>query len=271
MGRDELFHPSFLQRTGRYYHAEIDRLNFESPEALARINGWVSRETKGKIPQILRPADVTPATTLVLLNAIYFKGAWTKSFDARETRPGTFRLADGREKQVPTMARTDEFRFLRGEGFRGVELAYASGRFSMYVLVPDEQISLAKLESQLSMENWARWLRTSEVARHTIRIPRFKLDYETELKEPLSTLGMEVAFGSGADFSEMLPSSPGISKVRHKTFVEVNEEGTEAAASTAVNMARGGRAFSANRPFLCVIRESRTGEMLFLGAVQDPI
>jgi serine protease inhibitor len=269
------FKKEFFETVGEYFDAEMRELT-----DAGEINRWVSKETKEKIKSIIdriRPEDI-----MVLINAIYFKGMWTSKFDSADTRELDFTLLDGSKKKHPLMTQSDEFRYYETEDFQAVSLPYGNKKLSMYVFLPSQQLGLRQFLADLDAENWRTWLRMFRKTEGDITLPRFKLEYERELNDVLKALGMEIAFNpTKADFSGMYEISPDqnvfISKVKQKTYVEVNEEGTEAAAVTSVTMtltsAMGpSEKFTmiVDRPFFCVIYDEESGTPLFMGAVVDP-
>ena len=267
-----VFNPSFLERNREFYEAEIESLNFSDPQALEVINGWVETNTNGKIKQILQRID--PRTLIVLINAIYFKGSWQQEFDKSATRDGIFYLSDGSQKQVPMMYRKGAYPYFRGNNFEAARLPYGDGKVSMYVFLPNRDSDLNGFIEQLNAENWSEWMsqfRERADDDSEMILPRFKLEYEVKLNDTLEDLGMGIAFGGGADFSGMGPQLF-ISEVRHKTIIEVNEEGTEAAAVTAViGVESAPPVFRVDRPFFFVIRDDRTQTILFMGIVLEPM
>ena len=236
--RDGLsFKPEFIQANEVYYEAEVTVLDFSDREAPAIINAWVSQNTQEKIKKIVD--SISPATILFLINAIYFKGEWTDAFDETRTVERPFTLVSGKQKPHLMMSRFGEYFYYEGEGFQAIALPYGSKNVSMYVFLPDKESSLEEFLGNLSPENWKNWVSRFEDAIGLIMLPRFKLEYEKTLNHALMSLGMKVAFDGGkANFSRMCPVPPNvcIGEVKHKTFVEVNEEGTEAAAVTSVTM-----------------------------------
>ena len=263
------FNPEFLDRNRVFFGAEIASLDFSSPQATATINKWVNTNTNGKIEKIVD--RINPQTLLFLINAIYFKGNWQDEFDKSMTRPGTFHLSDGSEKRVQMMRREGEYPYFRGENFEATSLPYGDGRVSMYIFLPNRDSNLNRFLRNLNAENWEGWIAQLQDRRQTMMLPRFKLEYEVKLNDTLEALGMGIAFGGGADFSGMGPSLF-ISEVRHKTFVEVNEEGTEAAAVTAVVGVKSlPPAFRIDRPFFFAIYDAETDTVLFMGTVTEPM
>ena len=263
------FNFDFLERNQIFFGAEIASLDFSAPQAAAIINQWVDRNTNGKIEEIVDRID--PQTLLFLINAIYFKGNWQDEFDPSRTRPGIFYLSDGSEKQVQMMRREGEYPYFRGENFEATSLPYGDGRVSMYIFLPNRDSNLNKFLEDLNEEHWEGWIAQFQNRRHEIMLPRFELEYEVRLNDTLEALGMGIAFGGGADFSGMGPSLF-ISEVRHKTFVEVNEEGTEAAAVTLVVGVKSlPPAFRVDRPFFFAIYDDETETILFMGTITEPM
>jgi serine protease inhibitor len=271
------FAPDFLSRNQDLYRAEIATLDFGDPSAAATINAWVARNTGGKIETIVDQLD--RSAIMVLINAIYFKGSWAKAFDPRRTRQLPFTLPGGRQKQLPMMAQTGKFDYYALPGFQAISLPYGAGRASMYIVLPEQRSSLRAFRRELTHKSWESWLRHFRQSEGTIVLPRFKLAYESTLNDALTSLGMGMAFDRRADFSGMFADgkpSATIDEVKHKTFVEVNEQGTEAAAATSIGMIRmtmsPQRNFSmiVDRPFFCAIRDNQTGTLLFLGTIVDP-
>lgn len=268
------FRAEFVTRCKDSYQAPVENVLFSDPGTLARINGWVGERTAGKIQDLLKPEDLNADTRLVLLNAIYLKASWETRFDPAHTHDAPFHLPDGGERTVPMMGRNGTFRCLETPEFQAVRLPYAGSKLSMYLFLPAKGNSLADLRKRLDPDALQRWLSRFSERKGRVALPRFRLSWEAELGKPLADLGMAVAFTPAADFREMCSGATYISKVRHKTYLDVNEEGTEAAGSTAVVMTRGRDPddfhMRCDRPFLCAIRDDATGVLLFLGAVVDP-
>lgn len=273
--RNMAFLPDFLERNKRFYQAEVTALDFADPKTLLTINGWVKRQTNGKIDRIIDQLD--PMDVMVLVNAVYFKGNWTDKFDPAATREGPFTVADGAVKQHPLMHRTGQYRYLEGDGFQAVCLPYGGSRVSMYVFLPSETSSLDSFHARLTPEAWQEWMAAFSSSEVRLALPKFKLEYDRELTGALTALGMGIAFeGRRADFSGMCPPPAElyIGEVKHKTYVDVNEAGTEAAGVTAVTMRVTAMPriaeLTVNRPFFFAIRDDKTGTLLFMGSVADP-
>jgi serine protease inhibitor len=217
---------------------------------------------------------------MFLINAIYFKGNWAKQFDRRRTRDLPFTLPDGSQKQRPLMAQSGRFDYYAGQQFQAVSLPYGAGRASMYIFLPEQRSSLRAFRRELSHKSWDAWMRHFRQTEGMLALPRFKIQYEATLNDALKALGMAIAFdGRRADFGGMFADgkpNASIDEVKHKTFVEVNEEGTEAAAVTSIGMMRTSmmpqRSFNmvVDRPFFCAIRDNQTGALLFMGSIVDP-
>ncbi|HSE52102.1 MAG TPA: serpin family protein [Gemmatimonadales bacterium] len=267
------FAPAFLEAGKTTFDAEIRAMDFAAPATLTTINQWVSDQTRGKIPTILD--QIEPDNVMFLINAIYFKGAWRLAFDPAKTRSLPFQSADGTSRNVPTMLLDPEpLRHASAEGHEVVELLYGNGAFVMTLVLPAAGRSLTELTEGLDAARWAEW--TGALAEHKLglALPKFKLEYKRELKDDLSALGMRVAFDPDrADFSGMLGGPVAgnlyISKVIQKTFVDVNEEGTTAAAATSVGISVTSAPLTIqfDRPFLFAIRERHSGTILFLGQI----
>lgn len=274
--QDVSFKPDFLQRNQQFYGAEVHNLNFSDANALKTINNWVKENTRGKIEKIID--YISPMDVMFLINAIYFKGDWSQPFDQKLTSQKPFYPASGSQKSVAMMAQSGEFRYFETDRFQAISLPYGESRqLSMDILLPKKSLSLTDFYKDLTAENWQQWVRQFRSRPGSLQIPKFKLEYEIELSKALSALGMGIAFdGSRSDFSGITSLPTEIDEVKHKTFVEVNEKGTEAAAVTSIGI----RATSApidppfklvvDRAFFCAIRDNQSGTVLFMGAIIDP-
>jgi serpin B len=274
------FLDEFLTLTRTQYGAELTEVDFVGAREEARktINAAVAKQTQDKVKNLLKPENLTPATRLVLTNAIYFKAEWDSKFARETTRSRAFRVTPDRNVEVPTMAQTAKFNYLEGDTFQLLEMPYAGKDLSMLVLLPKKADGLAELEKALSQEKLAEWQGKLEPATVVVFLPKFKVSGSFELKEVLTAMGMGRAFDSQqADFSGMTGGRDPlfIQDVIHKTFVDVNEEGTEAAGATAVVIGLGGgppkgATFRADHPFTFWVRDNRSGSVLFVGRVADP-
>lgn len=271
--------PEFQRITAAHYGAAMELLDFADSEAVRRrINAWVKQKTRDKIVDLLPPQSLTPAARMVLTNAIYFKGLWVTPFDKKQTRPQPFFTPDG-AKDVPLMIKTLEARYTERPDVQVLELPYKSRdpehALSMVILLPRARDGLAQIEASLTAAQLGAYLGQLIPSSVDVVLPRFKVTQSFQLNEALSALGMPLALDPDrADFSGIGPRLH-ISKVIHKAFVDVNEEGTEAAAATAVLMATDSvppptPAFRADHPFLFLLRDNKTGAVLFIGRVTDP-
>jgi serine protease inhibitor len=264
--------PAFVDAGRSFFDAEVATLDFGSPEALAAINGWVNDATRDRIPKLLD--HISNEEVLFLVNAIYFKGTWRTAFDPDDTRDGPFHAAHGRVMTVPLMTLKDELRYAATDDWQAVDLLYGNGAFAMTVLLPASGRTPAELLGELSPERWTELAGRFQERLVTLALPRFQVEYGRKLDEDLRALGMGIAFGAEADFSRIADVAPDrlyITRVEQKTFVEVNEAGTEAAAATAVGIGIISlpevTAVRVDRPFVFAIRERLSGAVLFLGVI----
>jgi serpin B len=270
---DYPFLPDYLAMTKEFYGSEIKPVDYKTDAENARlqINSWVEDQTNDRIKDLIPAGAVNALTRLVLANAIYFKGSWATQFKPEATRPAPFNLADGKIIEVPTMILSEDFRLAYTADFQALELPYEGDDLSMLVLLPTQTDGLEKLEKSLSTElfDGLEFHKTEVI----VQLPRFKIESSFNLGKTLAAMGMPLAFTQQADFSGMTgKSNIFIDEVVHKAFVEVNEEGTEAAAATGIIMRTTSMPpqFTANRPFLFLIRENTSGTILFIGKVMDP-
>jgi serine protease inhibitor len=267
----------FVSVNRNYYDAQVTALDFGNQQlALKTINDWVSDKTHEKIDQIIN--EITPDHVMFLLNAIYFKGVWKTRFKESETTKQPFNLENGTAIQTDMMQLTDTVSYVANDLFSAIRLPYGKGNYNMYIFLPDQGKTLEDLTGELNTQNWKTWMEAFGPAQKTdIKIPRFKYKYEIELNDVLTTMGMGVAFTGMADFTGInRDGGLNIDYVKHKTFIEVNEEGTEAAAVTVVAIERTSAGpekpkFIANRPFMYAITEEKTGAILFMGTLKDPL
>ena len=272
------FKKQFIETNGEFYGAVLRELDFSSPSAPKEINEWVKEKTEGKIPSIID--RIEPNDILFLINAIYFNGSWAREFDESLTKIEIFHSPDG-ETKVPMMRRTGDFSYLEGEGFQAVMLPYVAKRLAMFIFLPAESSSLDEFYRNTTAERLYGWIRSMGMRKGEVIIPKFKFEYGASLKNTLSTMGMGIAFDrASADFRKMVDMrgvNAFIGDVVHKAFIDVNERGTEAAASTAVRVGLTAVrvqpepfTFKADRPFFFVIRDNRSGLILFAGSIFDP-
>ena len=279
--RDYPFLKPFLDLNRTHLQAELGSVDFDHHTEAAReeINRWIERKTQDRIRELMAPGQVTPVTTLVLCNAVYFKGKWVTQFDPKATATNVFFPRRGQRVTVPMMSGKMKVRSQSPGDLTLLVLPYTGNDLSMVILLPEAVDGLGALEQRLDAKELTSWLAALDQARESeaiVVLPKFKLNCRLNLKDDLAAMGMPSAFKPGADFSGMTSAEKlWISDVVHQAFVDVNEEGTEAAAATAVAMTRSASAshtplFRVDHPFLFLIRERQTGSILFLGRVVDP-
>jgi serpin B len=262
------FNASFLDEGQQYFDARIQALDFNSPSAVTTINSWVSGQTNDRIPKILDA--IGPDEVMFLVNAIYFKGTWQKQFDKAKTVDAPFHAADGTTATVPMMAREDSVLYAATPEYAAVDLPYGNSAFTMTVVLPRGDADIDAFAESFDQTKWDSLVASLHESTLQLFLPRFKIEWKRELNDDLKQLGMRLAF-QGADFTRMSPLGLQlyITKVLQKTFVAVDEEGTEAAAATSVGIAVTSMpaAFRADHPFLVVIRERFSGTILFIGKI----
>ncbi|MGH7477738.1 MAG: serpin family protein [Longimicrobiales bacterium] len=270
------FVPAFFDAAREWFDAEVRELRFDDPASVDVINDWASDNTAGRIDEIIERID--PDNIMFLLNAVYFKGQWTVQFDPDDTRPAPFTRVDGSQVQVPLMHYPSDrrVRYTRTPELEAVDLGYGGGAFAMTIVLPAAERTLAETVASLDTESWDALVAALDSAKIVLQVPRFRVRYDELLNQPLTNMGMGIAFSGGADFTRLTPLAESypvcIDFVRQKTFLEVNEEGTEAAAVTAVGVSvtSAPPSMIVDRPFLLAIRERHSGTILFLGAIGDP-
>jgi serpin B len=266
----------FVERCRESYEAEVANLDFSDPEAPGTINAWVKEKTHDKIEKIID--RLTPELALILINAVYFNGKWQTQFDASLTEDGDFHLMDGNTVTAPLMRRAGEYSYYESEDLQAVSLPYGEGRMSMYVVLPSEGMDYGEFLSTLNEADWEQWMGMFEDREGELVLPRFKVEYEKELSDALEAMGMESAFKGGLDdiFTDNTAGPTYISKVLQKTYIDVNEEGTEAAAVTSVEVEMTAMpdtepfAMRVDRPFFFTIRDNQTGALIFMGSITNP-
>ena len=270
-GDDFQVRPAFLATVREHFGAEARTVSFRDPATATAINDWVKAATNGKIPKMLEGVD--PQTVMYLINAIYFKGSWRSRFDPAATASRPFTDALGATASVPAMRQSFRFAYARRPGLQAIDLPYGRGAFTMTVLLPDSGVTADAMLAELTPERWLAMTAFGDSADVDLQLPKFTLTDAHRLDAPLQAMGIRDAFQAGlADFSPLSPE-PGleISEVLHKTFVDVNEEGTEAAAATSVGIIRTSLpqrvAFVVDRPFVFVLRERFSGAILFVGRI----
>lgn len=269
---------NFLDVNSTYYSAEVNAADFNNPNTVNLINNWVSDKTHEKIPTIIQ--EIPGEAVLFLINAIYFNGSWTQEFNPESTQDLSFQLDDESYVSTSMMNRVDTLNYLSNELFSAIELPYGDENFNMIVLLPNADKNVADIVSQMSINNWETWQTGFETTNTVdILLPKFKIEYEIKLNDILKSMGMEEAFTTSADFSGINKNHDlFITYVKHKTFIEVDEEGTEATAVTIIGFGNTSidpdepqkTYFHCTRPFLFAITEKSTGAILFMGKVGNP-
>ncbi len=271
------FSCKYLRGVKKAYGAPVKRLNFREKPEVQRltINSWVEQQTQSRIKNLLPGGTITDLTAMVLTNAIYFKGQWDEKFLVENTKTEVFFPSKKEKIECSMMNRRGKYKIAQGNDFSAIEIPYAGNDFSMLVILPSENTEMQKFEGNLSADKIASLSTQFEDAEVNLSLPRFKFESQFELKPTFIEMGMPLAFSNIADFTRM-SSKPDlkIDEVYHKAFVEVSEEGTEAAAATAVVIVRKSMPayfeFNVNRPFIFLIRHNSSGVILFMGRVIKP-
>jgi serpin B len=271
------FESEFLNLNAEFFFSEVNGLDFRDEASVGIINGWVDTKTNGLIPDII---DAIPGTAVMyLINAIYFKANWRFRFDSNRTTKQNFYLADNTTEEVDMMTFGEEVSvpYLNHPMFQAIDLAYADSVYSMMLLLPKEESSLQEVVQELNEENWQQWTDALSNEDLEVYMPKFTLEdkHEESMKKALEDLGMGIAFEEiRADFTKMGPLGLYISRVIHKSFIEVNEAGTEAAAVTAVEISNESASYPGvlrfDRPFVFAIRDNQTNNILFVGQYVKP-
>jgi len=261
----------FINLNQTYFNAEVRSLDFSLPASVDIINNWVEQNTFGKIDQIID--SINPQTVMFLINCIYFKGTWTTSFDPELTTEDWFYKQDGSQILCSLMEQKGNFQYLDTPQFQAIDLPYGDGLFSMTIILPGAETSIDALIQAFTPDNWAQWLTQFSETQISLFLPRLKLEYKIKLNDALTALGMGIAFSGQADFSGINKNGGlYINKVYHKTFLELDEQGTEAAAVTVVEIweTSAGPVMRADHPFIFVIREKYSDTILFMGKIIQP-
>ena len=266
------FEQEFINTNKTYFNAEVEGLDFSNTSAIDIINNWVNQNTNGKIIEILE--SIPRDAVMYLINAIYFKADWKYQFDQSLTIDGLFTNADGSNLTCKMMIQANKFNYLSNDLFQAVDLPYGDSLFSMTILLPNQDKDIDEIINLFNHNNWNLWLDSFKVKEGQIWLPKFEIKYGLKLNDILIALGMGIAFSNSADFTRIYP--PGgiwISEVKHKTYIKVDEEGTEAAAATSVEFVKGiNSSFQLrfNRPFIYIIRERNSNTVLFTGKMVNP-
>ncbi len=269
--------PDFLNINKTVYDAEVEKLNFGSSAAVDKINDWVAEKTNDKITKIIE--QLNPLDRMVLLNAIYFNGIWTTKFEEKGTHNLPFTKSNGTVIEIPMMKKEEKLDYSTNALFSAIKMPYGNGQYNMIVMLPVNGKNSQEVIDALSSANWNNWMENFETKNPVVvTMPRFKFAFETKLNNVLAEMGMVKAFQLNiADFSKISDEDLYISSAIHKSFIDVNENGTEAAAVTAIvftNTSVGNEPpktyFTVNKPFVFAITEKDTGAILFMGEVNHP-
>lgn len=263
---------TYVDHLSKEYDALVKSLSFADPETVHAINDWCSEQTEGLINGIID--KLTPQMKMVLANALYFKAEWVKKFNAAMTRDAVFHGSKG-DSDVPFMSKKDSYMYAEYYGNQLIELPYAGGKYSMYILLPSKNLDLNEVLSYLNDSSVKEVIGMMDVQQVSLKLPKFKLETEMSLVNTLQHMGVRSAFTSAADLSGISRSPLAVSDILHKTVVDVDENGTEAAAVTAVMMALTSarpsqpKVMEVNRPFIYMIADMETGRVLFSGRVMN--
>ena len=256
----------------QHYAAEAYTMDMPAPSTIDAINAWCAEKTENRIPKFLKESQ--RGMKLLLLNALYFKGEWDTPFDADKTVAGNFRNADGSTSRPQMMRLREDFRYARGTSFGLAQLPFGNGAYSLQIVLPDEDATLEQCLATLDKETWDALQDGLYMVDMNLRLPKFEVESENGLIDALKALGVQQAFGAGADFSKLSPNDLFVSMVLQKTYFAVDEEGAEAAAVTGIGMVSSAPApmpeqvdFFVERPFLALLVEKSTGSILFMGRV----
>src|SRR5690625_5179 len=267
----------FKQNTSDYFNAKIQEINIGDANVADNINDWVEQATNEKITDMV-DSPLSQDLVAMLINAIYFKGDWKYEFDSDLTETHDFQTGDGDTKQVPLMQLEEELNYMENDEFQAVELPYTDNEMSMHIFLPKEDSSLEDFTESLTNNQWEEWQEVFTETEGTLMLPKFELEYEVLLNDPLTELGMNTAFDTEkAEFPNITKGNDQIfiSDVKQKSYVKVNEEGTEAAAATSTEMevtSFNPDTFQmiVDRPFFFTITDSDTGTILFMGSIANP-
>ncbi|MTI84663.1 MAG: serpin family protein [Firmicutes bacterium] len=263
----------FIDTNEEAYNAYVAELDFSRQDVAARINRWIDEATKGKIDQMLKP-PISPEVIMYLINAIYFKGEWAEQFDKKNTFNTEFHAGNGKKINVMMMSKKGEVEYAQGNDYKAIKQDYGNGKISMYLVLPNEGMPVNDFIADMTPDTWQSIKDSLSPADNVlVRIPRFTLEYGIKnLNDSLSALGMTEAFSGEADFSG-IREGIFISRVLHKAMIEVNEEGSEAAAATVVEMKESAvenpKTFVADKPFVFIIEDNELGTVLFMGKLWD--
>jgi serine protease inhibitor len=269
-----LVRPEFTNVIANKFFADIMPVDFGKPSTCDSINDWIEDKTHGKIANML-DCPIDRDVVMYLINTIFFKGTWAVEFDEKKTRPGAFVTDDSSKVECLMMNQKSDFAYMKRDKFEVIDLPYGESGYSMAIFLPSQSCSVDDLLAEFNDKNWNTWLpKIDNKSELLLSLPKFKVKYSNDFVPALARLGMGIAFSSSADFSGITPGGGiFINRVLHNTFVQVDEQGTEAAAATIVEMKLGGRPrhMNINRPFIFVIHDDNSGAILFMGKIENPV
>jgi Serine protease inhibitor len=261
----------FITDLQTFYKGEARDIDVTDPDAVNIVNDWIALKTQDKITEMLDKFD--PGAAMLLINAVYFNGKWRYKFDKTDTKEEPFYVTPSDPKTVPMMHQIHNLKAIRNNSFTIVDIPYGQGNYTMVVVLPDKNMTNSDVANSLTLSLWQEWMGLLADNSVVLSIPRFKYNYKRLLNKDLIDLGMSIAFTTQADFSNISDQSLLITKILHQSFIDTNEEGTEAIAATIVEMGTGAAEpvdMKIDHPFLYFIRESSTGTIIFMGEVNDP-
>jgi len=262
----------FIKRNKLFYNAEVQNIDFKNPNSVNIINNWVSDKTQEKIPTIIE--EIPSNMVMYAINALYFKSDWKYTFDPEDTTLKPFYISSGRTKEVEMMNMTQDLLYLKNDTFSSILLPYKNDKYNMVILLPNVDKSIKEIVSIMDEKHWSEWLNQYTKERVSLSLPKFSFSYKKMFNKALQNLGLRIAFTDQADFSDISNTATQISFVLQKTYIEVNEQGTEAAAVTAVGVRTTSIGLDyklvMNRPFLFLITEKTTQAISFIGKVGSP-
>lgn len=272
------FQEQFKKDNNHYFNADVNEVNIADPDTADLINMWISENTNEKIKEIVQPPLKDDLVT-ILINALYFSGDWKYEFDETLTKAYPFTNSNGESKDVLLMTLQEELPYIENDVFQAVSIPYYDDKMSMDIYLPRENVTLTDLKDEILSGRWENWNRQFETEEGTVLLPKFELEYEASLNKTLQDLGMSTVFTKDAEFPHMIveDNPVWISKVRQKTYIDVHEKGTEAAAATSVELETLSLVddtpfyMEVNRPFFFIIKDSETNLILFTGFIENPV
>lgn len=266
--------PEFIELNTQNFDSEVENRDFRDPKTLDDINGWVKEKTHDKIPKILE--EISDEAVMYLINALYFNANWHYQFSEEHTQDKPFYTSESGFKEVPTMTMTEDLAFYKNDLFSSVVLPYEKEKFSMVLLLPNQGKSVDDIVASVDGDTWSTWMKSYDTTEVVLNLPKFKFDYKKLLNNDLKKMGLANMFTNQANFSKMTDANVLVSFVLQKTYVDVHEKGTEAAAVTIIGIEVTSLPINQkvylnfDRPFLFAIKENSTGSICFIGKVGSP-